>query len=266
MNDHPKISAVMCTYGRFQTVRQSATFWKYQDYDNKELIIFNTSPIPIELDDSLLEYDIRVVNQQTETDTVEPFSSLGKIREDALEYATGDIYICWDDDDMFLPWHMSQGVEKLLECGDPAWMPGQSYWSCDGGETFEHAQNAMEAAVLVDIDELKKYGFSHESGAEHLPWRRGMQNDGKLDEQVMVTPYESYAYVWGSADAPHKTSGNINQPNNFEHHKAGSTDFGEGEKLTFVPNDQVEKLFINVCKSMSNDELYEKVGTYLTRI
>jgi len=257
----------MCTYGRFESVRQSSTFWKYQDYDNKELIIFNTATEPIELDESMYaENDIRVINQRVETATGKPYTSLGKIREDSLEYATGDLYSCWDDDDMFLPWHMSQCVDRMVESGRKAWMPGTSYWSPDGGQTFEHAKNAMEAAVLVDIDELKKYGFNYESGSEHLPWRHGLRDNGELIENVEVTPYESYAYIWGAPEAPHKTSGHLGQENNFEIHKAGSTDFGTGKKLTFVDPVQVESLFVNVCRSMNCNELDTKMKSYLTAL
>jgi hypothetical protein len=121
----------------------------------------------------------------------------------------------------------------------------------------------MEAAVLVDIEELKKYGFDHESGSEHTPWRHGLRDNGELVENIDVTPYESYAYVWGAEASPHKTSGHLGQPNNFEVHKEKSTDFGEGQKLTFVSPKQVERLFLNVCKSMNNDELDAKMNSHL---
>ena len=99
---------------------------------------------------------------------------------------------------------------------------------------------------------LKKYGFEYKNGLEHLSWRVKMKNNGELSESDEVTPYESYAYVWGSSLAPHKTSGDVNNPDNFENHKLGSQDFGEGKKLTFVPDEQVEQLFVNVYNSFNN--------------
>ena len=95
----PLVSCVMCTYGRFHAVQRALGFWKYQDYDNKELIIFNTAPVPLELDESLKEYNIAVHNHPTEVGTDIPYTSLGKIREQALAFTTGSIYSCWDDDD-----------------------------------------------------------------------------------------------------------------------------------------------------------------------
>ncbi len=243
------VSCIMNTYGRFETVRQSMTFWKQQDYEDKELIIFNTAPVPLELDDSVKDnHEIRVVNWQTEAGTDIVYSSLGKIREDSIMFSRGDIYICWDDDDMFLPWHISQGIKKLKEHGKPAWKPKRSYFSVDGGETFKYAENSMEASILVDIEYIKEYGFNYESGTEHLKWLIPMRDNGDLVIED-INPFESYAYVWGSDLAPHKTSGNVDHPDNFENHKAGSTDFGEGKKLTFVPDEQVERLFINCCET-----------------
>ena len=263
---NPKVSSILCTYGRFNTVRQSITLWKYQDYDNKELIIFNTAPVPIELDESLKDYDIKVVNQQTETSKKKKYKSLGKIREDSLELATGDVYSCWDDDDLFLPWHLSQGIRELTDNDLKSWMPAKSYWSPNNGETFEHARNSMEATVFVYIDVLKKYGFAYENGTEHVPWRKGLVDDGLLSEDTEVTPFESYAYMWGSSIAPHKTSGSVNNPNNFNDHKEQSVDFGKGEKLTFVSDEHVERLFINVYKSFQSDQLRDHMKKYLTTL
>jgi len=229
----------------------------------KELVIFNTAPEPLELDDYLRDLDIIVINQpnaHTENSII-PYSSLGKIREDALRFATGEIYVCWDDDDMFLPWHLSQGMDNLGN--KPAWMPAQSYFSNNGGKTYELCRNSFEASVLVRIDALEEYGFSYESGAEHLPWRRGMVDSGELSERDEVTPLESYAYLWGDDLAPHKTSGNIDHPDNFNNHKEGSTDFGGGKTLKLWDAKDIEEYFKNVYESVRHPKLKAKMNHYL---
>ena len=38
----PKVSAVMCTYGRFECVERAVNCFLNQTYQNKELIIYNT--------------------------------------------------------------------------------------------------------------------------------------------------------------------------------------------------------------------------------
>lgn len=258
-----KVSCVCCTYGRFGYLKRSIAFWLNQDYCNKELIIFNTAPMPLVLDASIADLGIRIVNQVTQTKSAKPYMSLGMVRRDALAVATGDVYVCWDDDDLFLPWHVSQGMEHLTRCGRGAWMPAQSYYSMNGGETYELGRNNFEASVLVKMEFLKKYGFDADgrSGSEHRPWRRGMVRDRQLSEGDEVTPFESYAYVWG--EPGHKISGTIDKPGNFEHHKTRSTDFGEGSCLTPESSDRVDWFYVNVYRSYPDPRLGDRINRYL---
>jgi hypothetical protein len=239
------------------------SFWKYQDYENKELIIYNTAPVPLELAEHLKEYNIIVRNEQNELGTDIPYSSLGRIRTESLAYATGDIYQCWDDDDMWMPWHLSLGVRELKKCNRGAWMPGTSYWSQDDGKTFAYTENSMEASVLVAMPSLKKYGFDCTSGTEHLPWRRGMREDKELSEHDYTYPFESYAYLWGSEIAAHKTSGNVDDPDNFKNHMEACTDFGEGQKLDFANEEYIEGLFRNVYNCFPHQDLKTRLNMYL---
>ena len=178
-----------------------------QDYPDKSLLIFNTAVKEIVLDDELQDRGIRVVNKQTNSDG-SPFSSLGQVRQGAISYGEGDAWICWDDDDLFLPYHISQSLDRWLRSGTLGWKPKHSLFSGNGGETFKFAGNAMD----------------------------------KLREQNQLTIEEirpSYAYVWG--DGLSKTSGNIDAPDNFENHKEQSQDFGDGP-LTPVEFKDIEPM------------------------
>jgi hypothetical protein len=233
-----------------------------QDYDDAELIIFNTAIHPLSLDASLVGRKIRIVNQCRDTLTGAPYSSLGMIRRDAAAYAMGDVYVCWDDDDLYLPWHLSQGIANLRLCGRGGWMPAQSYFSNDGGKTYRRARNSFEASVLVRAEHLFKYGFdTTKSGAEHLTWRAAMVADGQLSEQDEVTPFESYAYVWG--DPGHKISGEIDRPDNFERHQARSTDFGGGAELTPESQEKLETFYANIFASYSIPSLGDRLNCHL---
>ena len=215
----------LCTFGRFETVRRSVTQFLLQDYPDKTLLIFNTAPTPIELDPELESCRVRVINQQTNPDG-SAFSSLGQVRSAALDHGKGDAWICWDDDDLFLPYHISESVRHKNDAKTIGWKPLRSLFSNDGGKTFSFAQNAMEASILVDFDFVKKHGFSTtRSGGEHVfgGWLDELKKRNELTIQD-VTP--SYAYIWG--DGLSKTSGNIDHPNNFENHKNASLDFGQG--------------------------------------
>jgi hypothetical protein len=191
-----KISCVCCTYGRFAFMKRSIACWLNQDYDDAELIVFNTAEESLVLDKSLHDRRIRIINQCRDTTDGLPYRSLGLIRRDAAAHATGKVYVCWDDEDLYLPWHLSQGAANLMRCGRGAWMPAQSYFSNDGGRTYLLSRNAFEASVLVWTDYLFRYGFDiGKSGAEHLSWRMAMVADGHLSESDEVTPPPAGMFV-----------------------------------------------------------------------
>ena len=258
-----KISCICCTYGRFTFLRRSIACWLNQDYEDAELIIFNTASELLLLSKSLRDRGVRLINQCRDTKDGLPYASLGAVRRDALAYATGDVYVCWDDDDLYLPWHLSQGAANLRLCGRGAWMPAQSYFSDDGGRTYRLARNAFEASVLVWMDCLLKYGFdTDKSGAEHLSWRMPIVTDGQLSESDEVTPFESYAYIWG--EPGHKLSSEIDRPDNFQRHRAHSTDFGAGVALSAENQEKLETFYTNIHASYPVPSLGDRLNRYLT--
>lgn len=203
--------------------------WLSQDYKGPtELVIFNTAPEPLKLGNALAEMPNVISVHAPTNSTGASWSSLGEVRNAALEHATGDLYSCWDDDDLFLPFHLSQGVAHFLKHQPIAWKPRFSLFSNDGGQSFKLAGNAMEASILARLDFVKSHGFStKQSGGEHV--QGGWLDKVKGDEFIIENVRPSYAYVWG--DGLHKTSGSIDNPDNFENHMNASQDFGEGKKL-----------------------------------
>ena len=224
MRNNPLVSCIMCTYGRFSEVERSLTFFLNQDYQNKELIIFNTADKPFELSNELKNKGIQIVNQKICTETNQPYTNIGQIRRDSIKHMNGDIYVCWDDDDIFLPHHISQGVKKLIECGKLAWKSKYSFFTGNAGDSFDMVENNMEASVLMWKKVFEHATFKDGNGDEHAPWLAYVRKNNQFVERDLITPNESYVYYWG--DGLHKQSGDIGNPNNFENHKSQSTDFG----------------------------------------
>ena len=224
MEKNLKVSAIMCTYGRFQCVQRSLSMFLDQSYENKELIIFNTAEKKLELNDSLKNENIKVINQSISTETNKPYINIGEVRRDSLKHMDGDIYICWDDDDYYMPFHIEQGINYLNKSKKLAWKPKKSYYSCDGGLTYNLVSNNMEASILVKKEIFDLVNFNDGTGNEHISWLSYLRNNNQIDENENITPFESYAYIWG--DGEHKQSGNIKNPDNFEEHKKYSIDFG----------------------------------------
>ena len=254
---NPSVCAVMCTYGRFDIVRQSITMFLAQDYEHKKLVIFNTAERPLVLSPGLSSRgDITVVNQNKKADGTD-FTCLGDVRNASLDHAEGDLYICWDDDDLFMPWHISQCVKWYAntERDVLAWKPDVSYVSVNGGTSFKGVMgNSMEASFVVEMQNLKRIGFSTDrSGAEHVDG--GWLSETKTADHD-ISPFESYGYVWGDERAPHKTSGHINDDNNFETHKDRSADFGD-KPLEPKPLTIFDKFFEAALAVWDNPEQHE---------
>jgi hypothetical protein len=202
-----------------------------QHYQNKELIILNTADVPLTLSDELKGEPIRIINQSICSETNEPYKNIGQVRRDSIKYMSGDIYICWDDDDLFLPHHIAQGVQKLKNCKKLAWKSKYSFFTGNAGDSFDMVENNMEASVLMWREVFDHATFKDGNGDEHAPWLAYVRKNNQFVERDLITPNESYVYYWG--DGLHKQSGDLGNPDNFENHKNESTDFGT-EPLTRV--------------------------------
>ena len=257
----PKVSCVMCTYRRFTVLHRTIAAFLAQDYEGeKELIIYNTDEeYPLELDDSLKNKNIKIINNNIDHQTHVEYTNIGAIRRDSLNYATGSYYICWDDDDIFLPWNIRQGVDYILETGKKAFKPIRSFFA--RREEILLQQNTLEASIVVDINEVRD-GFHMTTGSEHLKWYDKLKNIGELDENN-TNSIPAYCFNWG--DPPemksgHKQSGSMNAPNNFENHKEASKDFATS-KLTLMDLTETYKpyyeFFVN-HKEEFNEKYYNK--------
>jgi len=120
------ISALCITYGRPHLLEEAIESFLKQDYENKELIIVN------DLAGQTLIYDdhpqIKVFNFK------ERFPTLGEKRNKAIELSKGEILISWDDDDIMLPWRLSQVAKEFNANPDLGYFkPGRAWFLKDGG-------------------------------------------------------------------------------------------------------------------------------------
>jgi glycosyltransferase involved in cell wall biosynthesis len=181
--------------------------------------------------------EVTVVNAPGE------YADLGDVRQKALAYAKGDWYVCWDDDDMFLPWHVDLGISHLIQHPEAlSWHPTKSLWSDDGGTTYTLAQNNFEAAWITKMDFIKKFGHNigGQSGGENLGWMLPLQST-ELVLDVDTHPLWSYAYIWGNG-LHHISSWEPSE--NFEIHLQSETDDGRGEELTPTDPTDIYKKYL----------------------
>jgi hypothetical protein len=191
-----------------------------QDYEgDTELILYNTDEdYPIQINHR--PANVRIVNCGKDQVTGKPYTNVGAIRRDAIKHASGDLHITFDDDDVYLPWFIRQGVDGLLKTGRKAWKPFRSFFKTNS--RVDLVKNTLEASVIVQMQEMT-FGLS--TGSEGLSWYTRLRDQGELNENE-TDSIPAYAFDWSDPFnlAPHRQSGAIDRPNNFEEHKAATKD------------------------------------------
>lgn len=219
-----KVSFVCTTYRRFTCVERIITQFHAQTYSNIELIIFNTD-VEYPLVKGFDSNSITVINNNTNYQTGRPYTNRGEICRDAVTHATGDYFMLADDDDIYLPWHIQQAIDKIEEVRKDAWKPEMSFFATR--HKLELVENTMEASVIVKMHRIRELGFRTDvTGLEGLSWYTRLRDENQLDEHYKDY-IPSYCFNWSDLPhiAGHKQSGNINNPSNFEEHKIWSLDY-----------------------------------------
>jgi glycosyltransferase involved in cell wall biosynthesis len=244
-----KISAVMCTYGRFTCVQNAINMFLAQDYvGHTELIVYNTdveSPYRAFFSERITtgNTEMYFINNNIDKVTKLPYTNVGAIRRDALEHATGDYVITWDDDDIFMPWFMRQSINRIVSTNRPFFKPKYSFWN--GSNSISLVKNTMEASILSDIKKVREYGYDLHSGKEGLAWyTKARDNRELVEDDNYCIP--QYCFNWGDGqinNAPHKQSGDINNPNNFDNHKAASIDRVLGKSIQIFGKEKMLEIY-----------------------
>lgn len=240
----PKVSAVCCTYRRFKFVERVMNCFLAQDYPNKELIIYNTDVENPYTDDEckLMPHGILIINNNIDRVTKEPYTNVGAIRRDALVFAGGDYVVTFDDDDVFLPHFMRQGIDKIEQTGLPSFKPAYSFFYSGGN--LRLVRNTMEASVVADIKKVREYGYLLETGKEGLGWYTKMRDNGELFENDDDC-IPSYCFDWNTNfdnSFIHRQSGDIDNPDNFNNHKAASKDIAD-KPLKIYSEEEMKKVY-----------------------
>ena len=264
----PKISAVMCTHKRFKCVQRALDCFIAQTYSNKELIIYNTDIFsPYISTHELTSHNVIISNNAIDVETIEPYTNVGAIRRDALALATGDYVVTWDDDDIWMPYFMQQAIDRMTETGLPSFKPEKSFFYASND--LRLVKNTLEASVVADIKKVREYGYLLETGKEGLGWYTKMRDNKELNEHdSRYIP--AYCFNWNDGAemlAPHKQSGDINNPDNFENHKKSSVDPVNGRMLMitdtfYTKNTTLADYYIYLYENEKNFPT-DLVGKYL---
>jgi len=135
----------MGTYGRHALACEAlACFLRQTAMSNASLLIYNQHPVPLRFDHP----KVRVINEAL------PSGSLRHIRKRMHDLAdpAADLIHWWDDDDLYLPWHLEDCLKHIG--ANVAWKPA-SCWMSKGNVVYSREVNTFEGSWIFRADYLK---------------------------------------------------------------------------------------------------------------
>ena len=219
-----KIDCLMGTYGRYELVCEAlACFLRQSAISNATLLIHNQHPEPLFFDHPR----VRVVNETG------PKRALRYIRQRMHELAdpAADLIHWWDDDDLYLPWHLQDCLDHI---GDSvAWKPAVS-WISHANTRFERHWHRFEASWIFRAEYLKSAPIdTHPDYTDHPVIPQTME--ARLLATTELGDFTSYIYRWDTGTqhlSGYGASGSHEQQAEFvELWRSRSTDVRAGGQL-----------------------------------
>ena len=283
------VTCLCPTYGRFARLREALACFLAQDYPNKRLIILNDAPVPIRVAPEVGSRRSEVGSPPisgfrpppsgvlSPSDPSPPpsdlcpspsvavrnaphgcFANLGEKRQALLELAETPLVAHWDDDDLYLPWHLSRAVAALLARpvgpdglrspeGEVGCVKARGAWYLTGPrEALQFRgirHNVFEGSMVFRRQEaldLGGYPPVHSGQAKALldAFHKAGRLHGIGDREAPTHcslptahyPFPSYVYRWGQGVAHISSIGNGGDAG--ERFRQANHDFGDGEPLT----------------------------------
>ena len=257
----PAITCLCPTYGRFERLRDAVACFLRQDYADKRLLILNDAKVPIrlgpiDLGSLISDHCIDVINAPAR------FPTLGQKRQALLEAAGTPVVAHWDDDDLHLPWRLSQAVEQMRAHPEPACRsravaeamararPGEGWAACvkptrawfavGPRERFSvrgPTKNVFEGLMVFRREvALKLGGYAARVSGQCVPLLEAFKRAGLLHTWTPAPRDVSYVYRWG--DGVHHISGGGDNRASHDAFGAGNRDFGlgpDGRRQPLIP-------------------------------
>lgn len=221
-----KVCLVTATKNRHKQLERVVRFALNQTSNNWTHLIYNNSCEPLKLDESLPKTKFVLINNCKNLKTGEDYKTLGDIYTDIMSYIPEDCDVLnfMDDDDVFFPNHVEEGLKGLERGGVLAYKPHKSYYK--QGNNLVLVSNVLEPSIFVKTSHIRQEGFSSETTAQHLKWLNPLVHTGKIFVDSEGPP--TYICDWSQDIPTFKTSGDPNNPNNFTNYSNWSKDLGDG--------------------------------------
>jgi len=182
-----KIDCLMGTCGRYSLASEAlACFLQQSAVSQATLLIYNQHAVPLRFEHPR----VRVVNEAP------PAGSLRFIRHRMHELAdpSAELIHWWDDDDLYLPWHLQDCLDHVA--GHVAWKPASS-WISEENVRFSRHVNTFEGSWVFRADYLKAAPLhTHPTYTDH-PVIRQTEEAGQL-ATTELGGRTSYIYRWAT--------------------------------------------------------------------
>ena len=118
----PEVTCLCPTYGRFEKLRDAVACFLLQTYTPRRLCILNDDSPPIDIGRDDIGDLIAITNKFWR------FKTLGDKRLLLLFDAETPLVAHWDDDDLYLPWHLEMLVAALIDADVDCVKPRSAWW------------------------------------------------------------------------------------------------------------------------------------------
>jgi hypothetical protein len=180
-----KIDCLMGTYGRYSLACEAlACFLQQSALARATLLIYNQHPVPLRFDHPR----VRIVNEPP------PSGTMRHIRRRMVELAdpAADLLHLWDDDDLYLPWHLEDCLREIGE--HPAWKPRSSWMLLN--DVYSLEVNWFEATWALRAEHVKAAPLhTHPTHTGHPVFRQTWE--AGLVATTELAGRTSYIYRWG---------------------------------------------------------------------
>ena len=248
-----KVCLLTCTYNRAKCLERTIRFYIDQDYKGESVhVIYNNAPFPLKLNIPALPSNKKIILINAPFNNEgQNYSSVGEIFNCALEWVNENIYpeiiTMFDDDDLFLPSHIKEGVkgmEKAYKQEMLAYKPFYSYFRTK--ENIKKVHNTMEPSIFVDFTYLHQAGFRNSV----VDYNQGWIDPLKATNQLFIDKNgkETLIYDWGEEISVFKISGAGNNKTNFINHHKNSMDVKQ--TITPITEEKAQEYYklVDKCK------------------
>jgi hypothetical protein len=187
----PKVSCFCATYGRPHLLEEAIESFLRQDYDGpKELVILNDYP------GHTLHFDhpeITIVNVDQQ------IVPLGKKFNQTVSLCSGELFLPWEDDDIYLPWRISHSVANLE---DGIFHTSQG-WDDSGAALLQAATNLFQCNLAVSKQKWLQAGGYAEKDVSAIDSDLFRRLNAQRSSQKLPQDKVFYIYRWAGSDSYH---------------------------------------------------------------